>query len=125
MQKAVGPITAICCITRLACSEPYQFDVDAGLFICESGQVNARLDVEYEYMLTQKLILSPEREINLYREDDAQTGIDSGLSDMELGLRLRYEVRREFVPYISVNRSRKFGQTADFPKADGEDTRDV
>lgn len=104
---------------------PYQFDLDAGLFIGESGQVNARLDAEYEYMLTQKLILSPELEVNLYSQDDAQTGIGSGLSDMELGLRLRYEIRREFAPYIGVNWTKKFGQTADFAKADGEDTSDV
>lgn len=104
---------------------PYQFDVDAGLFIGESGQVNARLDLEYEYMLSQKLILSPELEVNLYSKNDTQVGIGSGLSDMELGLRLRYEVRREFAPYIGVNWTRKFGQTADFAKADGEDTSDV
>ncbi|PLX61017.1 copper resistance protein B [Sedimenticola selenatireducens] len=104
---------------------PYQFDVDAGLFVGESGQVNARLDVEYEYMLTQKLILSPELEVNLYSRNDAEMGIGSGLSDVELGLRLRYEIRREFAPYIGVNWTRKFGQTADFARADGEDTSDV
>lgn len=104
---------------------PYQFDVDAGLFIGESGQVNVRLNVEYEYLLTQKWILSPEIEVNVFSEDDAQVGVGSGLSDLELGLRLRYEVRREFAPYIGVNWTRKFGQTADFAKAGGEDTSDV
>ncbi|WP_275096587.1 copper resistance protein B [Sedimenticola hydrogenitrophicus] len=104
---------------------PYQFEVDAGLFIGESGQVNVRLNAEYEYLLTQKWILSPEIEVNAFSEDDAQLGIGSGLSDMELGLRLRYEVRREFAPYIGVNWARKFGQTADFAKAGGEDSSDV
>lgn len=104
---------------------PYQFDVDAGLFIGESGQVNVRLNAEYEYLFTQKWILSPEIEVNVFSEDDAQVGIGSGLSDMELGLRLRYEVRREFAPYIGVNWTRKFGQTADFAKAGGEDASDV
>ncbi|WP_260293086.1 copper resistance protein B [Sedimenticola hydrogenitrophicus] len=104
---------------------PYQFEVDAGLFIGESGQVNVRLNAEYEYLFTQKWILSPEIEVNVFSEDDAQLGIGSGLSDMELGLRLRYEVRREFAPYIGVNWTRKFGQTADFAKAGGDDTSDV
>lgn len=104
---------------------PYQFEVDAGLFIGESGQVNVRLDAEYEYLFTQRWILSPEIEVNVFSENDAQLGIGSGLSDMELGLRLRYEVRREFAPYIGVNWSRKFGRTADFTKAGGEDTSDV
>jgi copper resistance protein B len=99
--------------------------VDAGLYIGESGQVNVRLNAEYEYLFTQKWILSPEIEVNVFSEDDAQLGIGSGLSDMELGLRLRYEVRREFAPYIGVNWTKKFGQTADFAKAGGEDTSDV
>jgi copper resistance protein B len=104
---------------------PYLFEVDAGLFLGESGQVGARLDAEYEYMFTQKLILSPEIEMNFYSEDDEEVGIGSGLSDMELGLRLRYEVKREFAPYIGVNWTKKFGQTADFARDEGEDTSDV
>jgi len=104
---------------------PYLFDVDAGLFFGKSGQIAARLDAEYEYMLTQRLILSPEIAMNLYRKDDPAVGIGSGLSNMELGLRLRYEVRREFAPYIGVNWTKKFGQTADFARADGEGTSDV
>jgi copper resistance protein B len=104
---------------------PYLFEVDAGLFIGESGQVGARLDAEYEYMFTQKLVLSPEIEMNVYSKDDEEVGIGSGLSDMELGLRLRYEVRREFAPYIGVNWSKSFGKTADFAKNEGEDTSDV
>ena len=104
---------------------PYLFEVDAGLFIGESGQVGARLDAEYEYMFTQKLILSPEIEMNFYSKDDEAVGIGSGLSDMELGLRLRYEIKREFAPYIGVNWTKKFGQTADFARDEGEETSDV
>lgn len=104
---------------------PYLFEVDAGIFLGESGQVGARLDAEYEYMFTQKLILSPEIELNLYSKDDEEVGIGSGLSDMELGLRLRYEIRREFAPYMGVNWAKKFGDTADFAKEEGEETSDV
>lgn len=104
---------------------PYLFDVDAEVFVGESGQLGARLDAEYEYLFSQKLILSPEVEINLYSKDDKEVGIGSGLSDMELGLRLRYEVRREFAPYIGVNWTKIFGQTADFAREEGEKTDDV
>ena len=104
---------------------PYLFDVDAGLFIGESGQVNARLDAEYEYLFTQKLILSPEIEMSIYSEDDEEVGIGSGLSEMELGLRLRYEIKRELAPYIGVNWTKKFGQTADYARDEGEETSDV
>ena len=104
---------------------PYLFEVDAGLFIGESGQVGARLDAEYEYLFTQRLILSPEIELNLYSKDDEEVSIGSGFSDMELGLRLRYEIRREFAPYLGVNWTKQFGQTADFSEHEGEDTSDV
>ena len=104
---------------------PYLFEVDARLFVGESGRVGARLEAEYEYLFTQRLILSPEIEMSVHSKDDEEVGIGSGLSDMELGLRLRYEVRREFAPYIGVNWTKKFGQTADFARDEGEETSDV
>jgi copper resistance protein B len=104
---------------------PYLFDVDAGLFVGSSGQFSARLDAEYDYLFTQKWVLSPELSINLYSKDDAAVGIGSGLSDMAFGLRLRYQIRREFAPYIGVNWSRKFGQTADYTEAEGGDASDT
>lgn len=104
---------------------PYLFEVDAGLFIGESGRLNARLDAEYEYMLTRKWVLGPELSLNLYSKDDKARGIGSGLSDLSLGLRLRYEIRREFAPYIGINWSRQFGDTADFTEEEGGDTSDT
>ncbi|MBY4677584.1 copper resistance protein B [Marinobacterium arenosum] len=104
---------------------PYQFEVDATAFIGEGGQSALRLEAEYELLLSQRLILSPEIELNLYGEDDASRGIGSGLSDLELGLRLRYEIRREFAPYIGLNWERKFGDTADFAREEGESTDDL
>lgn len=104
---------------------PYLFEVDATLFIGEFDQVAARLQAEYEYMFTQKWVLSPELEVNLHARDDAATGTGAGLSDMELGLRLRYEVRREFAPYIGVNWWSKYGNSADFAKANGDETDDM
>jgi copper resistance protein B len=99
--------------------------VDASLFLGEAGQLGARLDAEYEYLFTQRLILSPEIELNLHRRDDEAVGIGAGLSDLSLGLRLRYEIRREFAPYIGVNWSKRFGQSADFAREDGEDVSDT
>lgn len=104
---------------------PYWFEVDAALFLGEDGRTGARLDAEYEILFTQRLVLTPELEVNLYGKDDPAVGVGSGLSDMELGLRLRYEIRREFAPYIGVNWTRKFGATADLARAEGADTSDV
>lgn len=104
---------------------PYYFDIDTALFIGDNGRTSARLQAEYEVMLTQRLVLVPEIEMNFYGKDDSATGTGSGLSDIEAGLRLRYEVRREFAPYIGVNWTRLYGQTADYAREEGDDTDDV
>ena len=104
---------------------PYFFDIDAAVFIGESGRTAARFKVDYEFMFTQKLILVPEVELNLYGKDDPAVGIGSGLADSELGLRLRYEIRREFAPYIGVNWIHLYGDTADYAEAEGDDTDEV
>ena len=98
---------------------PYLFEVDATAYVGESGRLALGLQAEYEYMFTQKLILSPEVEMNLYSKDDEAMGVGSGISDLSAGLRLRYELRREFAPYIGVNWWRKFGKTADYARAEG------
>jgi len=99
---------------------PYFFDIDAAAFIGESGRTALRFEAEYELLFTQRLILTPDIEINLYGQNDPDVGIGAGLSDLEAGLRLRYEIRREFAPYIGVNWSRLFGNTADFARIAGE-----
>ena len=104
---------------------PYFFSIDAAIFIGESGRTAARFDVEYDILFTQRLILTPEFETNFYGKKDVERGIGSGLSAMEFGLRLRYEIRREFAPYIGLNWWKIFGDTADFAKVAGQDTDDL
>ncbi len=104
---------------------PYFFDIDAAAFIGEAGRTALRFEAEYELLLTQRLILTPDIEINLYGQNDPDVGIGSGLSEIEAGLRLRYEIRREFAPYVGVNWSRMFGSTADFAKIAGRDTSEA
>jgi copper resistance protein B len=104
---------------------PYWYEVDSALFIGESGQLNLRLAAEYEWMFTQQLVLSPEVEANFYSKKDENHGIGSGLSDTQIGLRLRYEIKREFAPYIGVNWTQKYGKSADYARAEGEDSGDV
>ena len=98
---------------------PYWFEVDATAYARKDGTLAARLNLEYEFLFTQKLILSPEVEANLFSRDDPQRGVGSGLADLELGLRLRYEIRREFAPYIGVNWEKAFGNTADYIREEG------
>lgn len=104
---------------------PYWFDVEAALFISNRGEVSARLDLEYDFLLTQRLILQPRLETNIAIQEVKELGIGQGVNDLELGLRLRYEIRREFAPYIGVAWTSKFGQAADFARAQGDAVRQL
>ncbi len=104
---------------------PYYFETDASIAVGKNGHSKLSVSSEYELMLTQQLVLSPEIEFTAYGKSDSKMGIGSGLSSAEAGLRLRYEIKREFAPYIGVNFSKKFGQSADFAKKEGEETSDT
>lgn len=99
---------------------PSWFEVEGALFLGQRGQVLGRLTGSYDFHLTQRLVLQPRVEVNAAAQDDPAIGLGSGLSDAEVGLRLRYEIQREFAPYIGVSWDRKFGDTADYARADGE-----
>lgn len=100
---------------------PYRFNVEATGYVGEEGRSAVRLETEYEWLFTQRLVLQPRFETNLYGKRDPERGLGSGLANMALGLRLRYEIRREFAPYIGIEYARKFGGTADLARAVGED----
>ena len=100
---------------------PYWFDVQAAIFVSTRGEVLARAEGTYDLRLTQRLILQPRVELNFAAQDTPGTRTGSGLSNAELGLRLRYEIRREFAPYIGISFDRKLGRTADYARRQGED----
>ena len=100
---------------------PYWFEVDAALFLSQKGELTARFEGEYDQRITRKLILQPRLELNLSAQDAQRIGLGSGLSSAEAGLRLRYEFVPEFAPYIGVEYEQKFGDTARFARAAGED----
>lgn len=103
---------------------PYKFELEATAYIGESGQTAARIEVEYETLLSNRLILQPLVEANFHGRNDERRGVGSGLSTIEAGLRLRYEITRQFAPYIGVVREKAFGRTADYQGEEG-DTRVV
>ena len=104
---------------------PYKFEVEATAYLGERGQTAARFELEYETLLTNRLILQPQVEVNLYGKNDPRRGIGSGLSTAEAGLRLRYEFTRQFAPYVGIVHERAFGRTADFRRDEGEDADDT
>ncbi len=103
---------------------PYWFEVDAAAFLSEQGDLSARVEVEYELRFTQKLLLQPRLELNYSFADDPALGVGEGMSEASFGLRLRYELRREFAPYVGVEWVRAFGGTADLLRAAGEDQQE-
>ncbi len=98
---------------------PYWFEVDATGYIGTEGRTALRLSAEYELLITQRLILQPRIEANLYGKNDPAVGVGSGLSSGAVGLRLRYEFSRQFAPYIGVERYQSFGNTADMVRSSG------
>lgn len=100
---------------------PGFFELEGALFLSNKGELLARAEGYYDQRITQRLILQPRAELNFAAQSSRATGIGSGLSDAELGLRLRYDIRREFAPYVGVQYRRAFGDTANYLRAAGED----
>ena len=104
---------------------PYFFDLEVTGFVSGQGHLAAKLEASYDLLLTQRLILQPQVEFNIYSKGDPARLVGAGFSDIDTGLRLRYEFSRKFAPYIGVVYEGKFGQTANFARRAGESTGDV
>jgi copper resistance protein B len=104
---------------------PGFIEVEAALYAGEGGRGAARLTTHLDLLLTQRLILQPEAELNAYTRGDAARLIGAGLSDLTLGLRLRYEIRREFAPYFGVVWAAHFGDSADLRRGAGESDKEA
>lgn len=123
-QREYGPgpdhdrVSAVLGLQGLA---PQWFEVDTNLRISEDGDVSADFEAEYDWLLTQRTILQPRFETAYAFDEVEEFGVGQGLNSVKLGLRLRYEIRREFAPYIGISWKRKLGDTADLAEAEGED----
>ena len=102
---------------------PYKFESSATLYLGSGGQVLAKAEVEYEVLLTNRLILQPVVEATLAAKDEPEYGIGRGLNQVETGLRLRYEFSRRFAPYIGISHERSFGDATDAAGDHARDTR--
>lgn len=99
---------------------PYWFEVEAAAFVSDKGDLTARIEAEYEFLLTQRLIFQPRIEVNISAQNIPELRIGRGLSSAQLEGRLRYEFRRTIAPYIGISWTRSVGRTAKFLRADGE-----
>jgi copper resistance protein B len=99
---------------------PLRFEFSPTFFVSQNGDLSARLDAEYQLLITQRLVASPEIELNAALQDVPEWGVASGINDYGLGLRLRYEIRREFAPYAGYAWTRRVGGSADLARDEGE-----
>lgn len=104
---------------------PYWFDVEGTLFLSDKGEVFARAEAYYDQRLTNWWVLQPRGELNLSAQDVHEMGVGAGVTDAEAGLRLRYEVAREFAPYVGVSWERQLGRTARLTRSAGGETGGV
>ena len=104
---------------------PYKFEVEATGYLDASGRLSARIEAEYELLLTNRLILQPMIEAEWHARDDRSRGIGAGVSKAETGLRLRYEITRRFAPYVGLVHERSFGKTADLRRDEGDGVRET
>ncbi|MBN2732270.1 MAG: copper resistance protein B [Balneolaceae bacterium] len=100
---------------------PYLFEVDANLFVSQLGDLSAEAEAEYNFPITQRLWGQPRVAASVAVQNVPEWGVGSGFNDMQLGFRLRYEIKREFAPYVGIAWNRKLGETADLVRSEGED----
>jgi copper resistance protein B len=95
---------------------PYYFEFAPTLYIRDGGHVAGRITGSYDLLLTQRWIVQPQAELNFYSKDDPSRGLGSGLSELDTGIRLRYEISRKFAPYIGFAYNGKYGGTATYSR---------
>ncbi|MFB6231508.1 MAG: copper resistance protein B [Salinibacter sp.] len=100
---------------------PYRFEVEPTLYVSDDGNVSARFVAAYSFRFTQRLVLEPEAELNAALQDVPEWGVGTGINNLNLGLRLRYEFHRKFAPYVGYDQNWRFGETADLAGGDAGD----
>ena len=125
-ERDTGPDRTSLAIGLLGLA-PYRFEVAPTLYLSQDGDALAKFSGSTDLLLTQRLILQPRLDANAAFSEVERSGfrVGKGLNDAELGVRLRYEIRRELAPYIGVSWKRSYGDTADLLRRAGEDTRET
>ena len=104
---------------------PYFFETDAALYLSEDGDLSMRLTQEFDLLLTQTLVLTPEVEIEAFSRDVPELGVGAGFSSVTAELTLRWEITRKFAPFVRLEYERALGETAILARAAGEDVEET
>jgi len=100
---------------------PYFFETEASVFLSTKGEASFRFKQSFDVLITQRLIAEPYVEVNVFARDVGDLNVGAGFSDIEAGLQVRYEIRRQFAPYVDLVWVRKLGETFDLARAAGQD----
>ena len=122
MRADLEPQTRFHAVLGVTGLAPYMIETDAALFLSDRGDVTARIEAAYDQRITQRLILQPRVELALSAQAIPERELGAGLTSLEAGLRLRYEIRRELAPYVGLGYETALGRTADIIRARGGDT---
>ena len=117
--------TRVLAVVGLEGLAPYWFEVEPAVFVSHEGDISARVTTTYDMFVTQRLIAQPRIEVNAAVQDVPEFGVGSGLNDLDLGFRLRYEIRREYAPYVGISWLRRFAGTADLARLSGGAVSDL
>jgi copper resistance protein B len=90
-------------------------------FLSTQGELSGRLFAYYDWEPVPRLVFQPYAGVELAASDMPALGVGRGLSEMELGLRLRYRIAEPFSPYLGVRYDRLLGRTARIARQAGED----
>ena len=99
---------------------PYWFEIEPALFLSEKGKASFRFTSSYDQLITQRWVIQPRIDLNAAFQDDPRRNVAAGFNDIELSVRLRYDIRRQFSPYVGVTWRRVLGNTADLVRRSGE-----
>lgn len=100
---------------------PYWFEIEPTLFVSEKGKASFRFTASYEQLITQRLVVEPRIDLNAAFQDDAKRHVAAGFNDVEVGMRLRYDITRQLSPYVGLTWRRLLGGTAGLARRGGED----
>ena len=117
--------TRVLAVVGLEGLAPYWFEMEPAVFVSQDGDISARVTTTYDMFVTQRLIAQPRIEVNAAVQDVPEFGVGSGLNDLDLGFRLRYEIRREYAPYVGISWLRRFAGTADLARLSGKAVSDL
>ena len=117
--------TRVLAVVGLEGLAPYWFEMEPAVFLSQDGDISARVTTTFDMFVTQRLIAQPRIEVNAAVQEVPEFGVGSGLNDIELGFRLRYEIRREYAPYVGVSWLRRIAGTAGLARLAGDAVSDL